>query len=325
MNEKRHRLFRDNSFLLSLLRAITNRRYVGFILTWLIIAVLFISLYVVARRVVVNEIRFHARGVAIATAAGIDFHDLDQIHSPADASKEPYKRVQRFLNGISLFNPDVRYIYAMRRQMRPTAKPADYEFIVDQAARDVNNNGVIDEDEICEQPGKPYDAVPFPELMNAWEHATADLDVSPDPPYPDLMTGYAPIKNEKAETVAVVGVDITAATIHRKLRAIRIVVMVSGLILGILGTLITKLAYQQRFFLIERDGLISQLQNALAHVKTLHGLLPICAACKKVRTDSGYWEQIEKYIGDHSDAVFTHSICPDCAKKLYGDIHNPHS
>jgi len=63
-----------------------------------------------------------------------------------------------------------------------------------------------------------------------------------------------------------------------------------------------------------------ELQEALGHVKTLQGLLPICSACKKIRDDQGYWQQIETYIRTHSEAEFTHSICPDCLKKLYGDF-----
>ena len=58
-------------------------------------------------------------------------------------------------------------------------------------------------------------------------------------------------------------------------------------------------------------------EEALAQVKTLRGLLPICSSCKKIRDDRGYWSQIETYIGTHSDAEFTHGICPECAKKLY--------
>jgi PAS domain S-box-containing protein len=70
----------------------------------------------------------------------------------------------------------------------------------------------------------------------------------------------------------------------------------------------------------EREQLIGALQEALANIKTLRGLLPICAACKKIRDDSGYWSQIEAYVQAHSDAVFSHGICPDCARRLYGDI-----
>jgi len=67
----------------------------------------------------------------------------------------------------------------------------------------------------------------------------------------------------------------------------------------------------------ERDN----LQAALAEVKTLGGLLPICAHCKKIRDDKGYWNQIEAYIRDHSEADFSHSICPECAKNLYPEFY----
>lgn len=70
----------------------------------------------------------------------------------------------------------------------------------------------------------------------------------------------------------------------------------------------------------EREEVIVQLREALSQVKRLSGLLPICASCKKVRDDQGYWTQIEAYIRDHSEAEFSHGICPECAKKLYPDL-----
>ncbi|MDP8285747.1 MAG: hypothetical protein RAP03_03685 [Candidatus Electryonea clarkiae] len=63
-----------------------------------------------------------------------------------------------------------------------------------------------------------------------------------------------------------------------------------------------------------------KLEDAIADIMQLSGMLPICASCKKIRDDKGYWNQIESYIRDHSDAEFSHSICPDCAKKLYPDL-----
>ena len=57
----------------------------------------------------------------------------------------------------------------------------------------------------------------------------------------------------------------------------------------------------------------------MTNIKTLSGLLPICAACKKVRDDSGYWNRIEDYVRDRSQAEFTHGICPDCARKMHPD------
>ena len=72
----------------------------------------------------------------------------------------------------------------------------------------------------------------------------------------------------------------------------------------------------------ESVKLIGELQKALTEIKTLHGILPICASCKKIRDDSGAWHQIESYIRDHSDAEFSHGICADCAKKLYPEYLN---
>jgi PAS domain S-box-containing protein len=68
----------------------------------------------------------------------------------------------------------------------------------------------------------------------------------------------------------------------------------------------------------ERERLIHELQDALAKIKRLRGLLPMCASCKKIRDDKGYWNDVEAYISEHSEAEFTHGVCPDCMKKLYG-------
>ena len=70
---------------------------------------------------------------------------------------------------------------------------------------------------------------------------------------------------------------------------------------------ITENIEARKFILRERD----------TEIKRLRGLLPICASCKKIRNDKGYWSQIEVYIREHSEAEFTHSICPECSKKLY--------
>jgi hypothetical protein len=60
-----------------------------------------------------------------------------------------------------------------------------------------------------------------------------------------------------------------------------------------------------------------ELQDALNQVKLLKGLLPICASCKKIRDDKGYWQSVEQYISEHSEAQFSHDICPECMRKLY--------
>ena len=76
---------------------------------------------------------------------------------------------------------------------------------------------------------------------------------------------------------------------------------------------ITELRKAERI----KTNLIEDLEESLKEANLLSGFLPICASCKKIRNDKGYWDRIEKYISRHSRAVFTHSICPDCAQKLY--------
>ncbi|MDH4101666.1 MAG: response regulator [Nitrospirota bacterium] len=72
--------------------------------------------------------------------------------------------------------------------------------------------------------------------------------------------------------------------------------------------------------LMELKKLNAELTEAIERVKVLSGLLPICANCKNIRDDKGYWNNVEKYIAEHSDATFTHSICPECMIKLYPDF-----
>lgn len=67
----------------------------------------------------------------------------------------------------------------------------------------------------------------------------------------------------------------------------------------------------------QRERLLKELQGAAGRIKVLSGLLPICASCKKIRDDKGYWNTLETYISDHSEADFSHGICQDCARKLY--------
>ena len=64
-----------------------------------------------------------------------------------------------------------------------------------------------------------------------------------------------------------------------------------------------------------------ELKNSIETIKTLRGLIPICANCKKIRDDKGYWSQIESYIQKHSEAEFSHGICPECARKLYPELY----
>lgn len=103
-------------------------------------------------------------------------------------------------------------------------------------------------------------------------------------------------------------------------KSIQIIIFGYALIwlVGMIGTVLS-------FFIIRREqekrlNIIRQLQNSINEVSTLKGLIPICASCKNVRNDEGYWDQIEEYISDHSDANFSHGICPSCMEKLYPEF-----
>ena len=99
-------------------------------------------------------------------------------------------------------------------------------------------------------------------------------------------------------------------------------IIVLGLLLSIIVILFieNKTISKRKQAEKEREKLIAELQDAVTKIKTLRGLLPICSTCKKIRDDKGYWKQIESYIRDHSEAEFTHSMCPICAKKLYPEL-----
>jgi DNA-binding NtrC family response regulator len=75
-------------------------------------------------------------------------------------------------------------------------------------------------------------------------------------------------------------------------------------------------------YAIERQRLMTELKTAMDHIKQLQGMLPICSVCKNIRDDKGYWNRIESYISKHSEAKFSHGLCPDCAKKVYPDFYD---
>jgi hypothetical protein len=92
-----------------------------------------------------------------------------------------------------------------------------------------------------------------------------------------------------------------------------------GIIAVAVGTML--FIYVTNPLLRKLSETIENLQGALDKVKLLSGFFPICSSCKKIRDDKGFWNQIESYIRDHSEAKFSHSICPECAKNLYGELN----
>mgnify|MGYP000369887611 CR=1 FL=1 len=88
------------------------------------------------------------------------------------------------------------------------------------------------------------------------------------------------------------------------------------------GELKARLRVGRRMLDIQKKpaARITELSQALQHIKVLQGILPICSYCKKIRDDKGYWSQVEIYISQHSQADFSHGICPDCKKKYFPEL-----
>ena len=143
----------------------------------------------------------------------------------------------------------------------------------------------------------------------------------------DVIETYVPVMSGKNFIGAVeIYYDITAEKQQLNKMLTRSSVLVFLIALGLLIASMVilfiekKIIYKRKLMQKERENLIADLQDAIAKINTLKGLLPICANCKKIRDDKDRWEQIESYIREHSEAEFTHSICPECAKKLYPDL-----
>jgi len=123
------------------------------------------------------------------------------------------------------------------------------------------------------------------------------------------------------EPVGELGMGIVAKIDLSEIRApfIRAAV-ISGLIAILTIVLGVTLFFKVTNPILDRlSSTVEQLRKALGEVKTLRGILPICSFCKKIRDDDGYWNQVEVYVKERSDADFSHSLCPDCAQKHYDD------
>lgn len=285
-------------------------------------ALLFLFLYSISRRTVMEEIRSQAMGIAQAVSVALRADDINDIQTPDDASGETYLKIQAMISKVASENPDVLYVYIMRPSVADGAQPGDMVYVVDQATSDDDHDGIISDLEVPLPVGTPYDARELPALQDGFRHATADEDITRDPPYPDSISGYAPVRDERHDSVALVGVDIDVGSVSGKLAIIRAGHGAAFLLVTVLMVTILHLYLAQRQLAHQREGLVDELREALASVRTLSGLLPICASCKRIRNDTGDWERIESYVGKRSDAEFSHSICPECTRKLYPELQS---
>ena len=143
----------------------------------------------------------------------------------------------------------------------------------------------------------------------------------------DVVETYVPLTNNgKFQGAFEIYYDITARKQQLDKLLSRssalVFIIASGLLLSIIVILFVenKTITRRKQAEKEREKLIAELQDAASKIKILRGMLPICTSCKKIRDDKGYWKQIESYIREHSEAEFTHSMCPICAKKFYPEF-----
>lgn len=244
-----------------------HTRLVILFLCWLAVIGLFFWMTRTAGWAILNEIRAQARGTAIAIAAALDPDELENIRSPDDMDRPGFQRMQDVFDAVISANPDVRYVYAMRRDPTPGAPETAYLYIVDERERDRNSNGIIDDDERAQRPGAPYDASEFPAMVEAWHVPSADAQVTADPPYPDSISGYAPVRGTNGETVAIVGVDVLADTVRAKKSAVRRAAWILALAVNGLLTFVLVLYRKQQLALERNEALTRELdiRNKLLH------------------------------------------------------------
>ena len=239
-----------------------------------------------------------------------------------EAQKNPQRIATHF---IKEYYPDIT----------PIAKhiPGDFELSLQEdidifnlwKVRFFNPDGKIlyssEKAEIGNISKKPY----FVELVAKGHVITnmikKDGQTEDGPPTPyDVVETYIPIMfGDTFNGAFEVYVNVTEQMQRLKALFWRSYIIFS-LVICILLSLIVVFSLRMDKAAKEREKLIAELRDALTEVVTLRGIIPICASCKKVRDDKGYWNQIESYIRDHSEADFSHGICPECAKKLYPDL-----
>lgn len=154
----------------------------------------------------------------------------------------------------------------------------------------------------------PDEVIGKDDYQMAWRHQAEayrsdDLEV--------MRTGVAKLLIEEPQTTPT-GETITLLTSKVPLRDD------AGEVVGVLGTYLDISERKRAEAALQAERTL--LAEALEEAHQLRGILPICSDCKQIRDDSGYWTQLERYVAEHSEAEFSHGICPDCAKKLYPEF-----
>ncbi|NUP99766.1 MAG: methyl-accepting chemotaxis protein [Armatimonadetes bacterium] len=310
-----------------------------------------------------KSLRSRLQNSAALLSQSIEADQLEDIRTAADIGQPAYQENLAKLRRIRRTNPDIAFLYVMRKT------PRGMQFVIDS-----------DESDDQADPGQIYAEAPA--LMQTGFFAPAVDDQLYRDEWGVFLSGYAPLRNGEGRYL--IGIDMRADEVDAKLKQLRLtgaisllasvlLAMVFSLVIarglsrriemlaapcrriaaGRFDTRITFRSHDEFDDLVDAFNLMSEeleqararnehtmdelraahdqletrvqertreLQEAIEKVSVLRGLLPICCSCKKIRDDQGYWQQVETFVEAHSDARFTHGLCPACASDLYGDI-----
>ena len=320
--------------------------------------------YVRAMDNLMRSLQSRLQNSAALLSETLDARELEGVRTAADVEQAAYRGALEKVRRVRRTNPDVAFLYVMRRGDDGTVS-----FVVDS-----------DETEAQAHPGKIYDKV-VPEMLQGFHQPVVDDELYADE-WGVFLSGYAPLRNGEGRYL--VGIDMRADQVRHNLRELRLTGLASlfaSVLLALLFALYLSRGLARRIARVtahcrdlamgrlnvrlegrtfdEFDDLAEsfnamgealggtradlenaiaelratqhgledrvaertrQLQETVAKMDVLRGLLPICCSCKKIRDDQGYWRQVEQFVTQHTGARFTHGLCPDCEVKLYGEL-----
>lgn len=249
-----------------------RRYWVAMAVPSLLVCGFFLFLYSGFKQAIIEEVRNYARFAATAASFELRSDDVATIRGPEDVAGETYQRLQQILEKYRAASQDISYACILRRSSAPHAKSSDYVYVMDLPPRTNRIAGWEGDGLRFELPGTPMDASPYPAMINAWQAPDADKDVSPSPPYPDVLSGYAPIRDSNGQTVAIVCMDITERKILQKLRNVWAVVLVGGTAVGLLISVVITLYCRYREVLHQVQKMNVELQHRHVQMKELSSL-----------------------------------------------------
>lgn len=277
----------------------------------LIVAILALGLFLTwfTWNLTTRKLSEDALEIARIVVQSIDTKRLQSLKgNKADLTSPDYLQIKEQLIKIRQAHRTCRFLYIMGRKNDGTVF-----FFLDSQPQDSEDYA---------PPGLIYE-----EVSNEYLYTFETGEQRTVGPIKDrwgtLVTSLVPIYAfETNELIAVLGMDITARDWNKKI--ISQCLLPAGLTIFIMILVIFLFMLNRNRQMIkmqynEKNEIATELQQTLQHVKRLQGILPICVKCKKIRDDKGYWNQIESYISEHSEADFSHSICSECAEELYGD------